>query len=101
MCAARSRRRLPHRLDTFLEMMAAERGAARNTLSAYENDLGDLASFLATRGVALEAADTPALRDYVARLDAAGLAPRTAARRLSTMRQFYKFLYGEGVRGDD
>ncbi|HEY0524191.1 MAG TPA: site-specific tyrosine recombinase XerD [Stellaceae bacterium] len=102
MCAARSRRRLHHhRLDTFLEMMAAERGAARNTLSAYENDLGDLAGFLAARGIALEAADTPALRDYVAELDAVGLAPRTAARRLSAMRQFYRFLYAEGVRGDD
>jgi integrase/recombinase XerD len=94
--AARSRH-----LGAFLEMMAAERGAAHNTLAAYANDLGDLAGFLAARGLAPEAADAPALRSYLAGLDAAGLAPRTAARRLSTMRQFYRFLYAEGVRGDD
>ena len=55
------------RLEAFLETLAAERGAARLTLSAYRADLEDLASFLAARGGALEIADSAGLRDYSAR----------------------------------
>src|SRR6185437_16063846 len=62
MRASRSNRRagaapVPHRLEAFLEMLAAERGAARLTLAAYRNDLLDLAGFLACGGQALEQAD--------------------------------------------
>jgi integrase/recombinase XerD len=80
-------------------MMAAERGAAARTLAAYRADLDDFAGFL--RGAPIEAADAETLRRYLARLDAAGMAPRTAARRLSALRQFHKFLFAEGVRADD
>jgi integrase/recombinase XerD len=82
-------------------MLAAERGAARLTLAAYRNDLADLAGFLAQRGVALEDADAPALHDYLAAAVTRRLAPRTLARRLSAMRQFFRFLLGDGARGDD
>ena len=85
-------------LEAFLEMLAAERGAARLTLAAYRNDLSDLAGFLAARGVALEGADAAALHAYVAAIDRARLAPRTLARRLSAMRQFYRFLISDGSR---
>src|ERR1700741_931718 len=82
-------------------MLAAERGAARLTLAAYQNDLSNLAGFLAPGGVALEAADRERLHAYLATPATARLTPRTLARRISAMRQFYKFLLLEGVRQDD
>jgi len=88
-------------VEAFLEMLAAERGAARNTLAAYLADLTDFAGFAAARGIEAHAADAPLLRAYLAGLSAAGLAARTAARRLSTLRQFHQFLAREGVRPDD
>jgi integrase/recombinase XerD len=92
---------LSRRLEAFLEMLAAERGAARLTLAAYRHDLTDLAGFLARRGLALEAADAAALHDYLAAMTTRCLAPRTQARRLSAMRQFYRFLLSDGARPDD
>lgn len=89
------------RLEAFLEMLAAERGAARLTLTAYRNDLVHLSAFLADRGIALEQADTAALHDYLAAIGTRELAPRTLARRLSAMRQFFRFLVSDGVRADD
>ncbi len=88
-------------VEAFLEMLAAERGAAKLTLAAYANDLTDLAAFLAARGVALERADAAALHDYLAAAATRRLAPRTLARRLSAIRQFYRFLLSDGARGDD
>jgi len=82
-------------------MLAAERGAARLTLAAYRNDLIDLSGFLAARSMALEAAKAPALHDYLLAAGTRRLAPRTVARRLSAIRQFYRFLLTEGVRSDD
>jgi integrase/recombinase XerD len=89
------------RLEAFLEMLAAERGAARLTLAAYRNDLADLAGFLAGKGIALEQADAAALHDYLAAIGTRELAPRTLARRLSAMRQFFRFLVSDGARTDD
>lgn len=88
-------------LESFIEMLRAERNAAHNTVEAYTRDLTDLAGFLARRRAELATADAAALRAYLAALDRAGMAPRTAARRLSAIRQFYRFLVGEGVRPDD
>ncbi len=79
-------------------MLAAERGAARNTLTAYAADLADLASQCAGP-IASAAAGT--LQSYLRSLSDAGLAPRTTARRLSSLRQFFRFLVREGVRPDD
>ena len=87
--------------DAFLEMLAAERGAARNTLLAYGADLEDFAGFAATRGVGPAQADEALLRAWIAAQSAAGLSARTAARRLSAIRQFHRFLLREGVREDD
>lgn len=89
------------RLEAFVEMMAAERGASDNTLASYRRDLEDAASFLAGRGTDLAAADTAALRAYLGDLSGRGFAATSQARRLSALRQFYGFLYGEGLRGDD
>ena len=87
-------------VESYLEMQAAERGAAKNTLSAYAADLRDLTGFLATRGVAPEAAADAALSAYARSLHGC-VAARTAARRLSAVRGFYRFLAREGVRDDD
>jgi integrase/recombinase XerD len=86
-------------LEAFLEMLAAERGAAPLTLAAYCGDLCSLAGFLASRGVPLEAADAATLHAFLAA--GATLTPRTLARRISAMRQFYKFLVVDGIRRDD
>src|SRR3954464_2368484 len=90
-----------HRLEAFLEMLAAERGAARLTLAAYDNDLQDLAGFLAERGTALDSAVAMPLHKYLPAAAPRRLAPRPLARRLSAMRQFYRFLLVEGMRSDD
>lgn len=84
----------------FLDMMAAERGAARATMSAYEADLEDYAGFVLRRG-GVAGADAAAVRDYLADLGARGLKASSAARRLSAVRQFNRFLYAEGHRADD
>ena len=79
--------------------MAAERGASPRTLQAYARDLESLTVFLKNTSVAATSRED--LRRYLDHLHRADLAPRTAARRLSCLRQFYKFLYAEGVRTDD
>jgi integrase/recombinase XerD len=88
-------------IEAFLEMLAAERGAARNTLMAYEADLADFAAFAASRGQPVAGADSATLQAYMAGLGKAGLSARTAARRLSALRQFHRFLLREGMRTDD
>lgn len=88
-------------VEAFLEMLVAERGAARNTLAAYQADLDDFAGFTAARGIAIHAADAEALRGWVRQLAGAGYAARTQARRVSAIRQFHRFLAREGVRPDD
>ncbi len=82
-------------------MIAAERGGAANTVAAYGRDLADFASFAASRGRAADEADSDLIRDYLARLSRAGFSPRTAARRLSALRQFFAFLAAEKWRDDD
>jgi integrase/recombinase XerD len=88
-------------MEAFLEMMSAERGAAVNTLQSYERDLEDLHTFLGERKVRLAEAGAGDLGAYLAALSRQGFKPSSQARRLSAMRQFYKFLYAEGMRTDD
>jgi integrase/recombinase XerD len=88
-------------IEAFLEMLAAERGAARNTLAAYGADLADFAVFARAKGQRPAEADAATLRDYVGSLAGAGLAARTQARRLSALRQFHRFLLREDIRRDD
>ncbi len=82
-------------------MLVAERGAARNTLLAYDRDLNDFADFARGRGEPVAGASAETLRMYMSGLGAEGLKPRTAARRLSALRQFHRFLLREGIRTDD
>src|SRR5438105_4613143 len=88
-------------MEAFLEMMSAERGAAVNTLQSYERDLDDLHGFLSERSVRITEAVSTDLVAYLSRLARQGFAASSQARRLSAMRQFYKFLYAEGLRTDD
>ena len=82
-------------------MLAAERNASAHTLRAYGRDLEDFVGFLRTRGHTTATAAADDVRAYLKCMDDLGLSPRTAARRLSALRQFHRFLVSEGVRGDD
>ncbi|MBR2690004.1 MAG: site-specific tyrosine recombinase XerD [Aquamicrobium sp.] len=86
------------RIEAFLEMMSAERGAAENTLASYRRDLEDAAS--AIKGGLANAAPGD-IRGYLDGIAAQGFAPTSQARKLSALRQFFKFLYAEGLRQDD
>ncbi|MBN9552217.1 MAG: site-specific tyrosine recombinase XerD [Alphaproteobacteria bacterium] len=86
------------RIEAFLEMMSAERGAAENTLSSYRRDLEDASEAISGGLVGAGPAD---IRAYLDDIAARGFAPTSQARKLSAIRQFFKFLYAEGLRGDD
>ncbi len=88
-------------VELFLEMMSAERGAARATLKNYQRDLENFAKFAGGEGARVSSVDTGVIRNYLAFMANAGLAASTAARRLSALRQFFGFLYAEGLRSDD
>ena len=85
----------------FLDMLAAERGASKNTLSAYARDLQDFSADLGAIGKTIAAATNDHLRAYLGRLAKRGLAAASVARHLSAIRQLYRFLYSEGHRSDD
>ncbi len=85
----------------FLDMLAAERGAAKNTLEAYGRDLNDYVAALARRGRDPFSATTQDIRDYLAALAEAKLKPTSSARKLSAIRQFHRFLRAEERRDDD
>jgi integrase/recombinase XerD len=92
----------PQRLTgLFLDMLAAERGAGRNTLEAYTRDLDDLTDHLTQKGATIAAATTADLRGYLAVLARRGFKASSVARRLSAVRQLFRFLYAEGHRSDD
>jgi integrase/recombinase XerD len=88
-------------IELFLDMQAAERGAGENTLAAYRNDLADLSAHLGAAGRAIANAGTDDLREFLASLAARGFKASSLARRLSAVRQLYRFLYAEGKRNDD
>jgi len=88
-------------LEAFLEMLAAERGAAQNTLQAYRRDLEDFLAFLQQRAKSLAAVAPADIGAYLRVLSEGGLAPASRARRLSAIRQLFKFLVAEGVMAED
>jgi integrase/recombinase XerD len=85
-----------HLVEAFLDMMSAERGAGANTLAAYRRDLLDFAGHADPAKASREQ-----VRGFLTGLSTSGMAASTQARKLSTLRQFYGFLYGEGIRNDD
>ena len=86
-------------LESFLDMMSAERGAGANTLDAYRRDLVNFGGHLARHGSDLGRATRDDIKTYLSSL--ANIAPSSLARRLSALRQFYGFLYAEAIRSDD
>jgi integrase/recombinase XerD len=88
-------------LESFLDMMSAERGASANTIAAYRRDILDFATDCARAGRDLKTAAREQVRSHLASLSAAALKPSSQARKLSALRRFYAFLYSEGVRRDD
>jgi len=91
----------PRWISAFLEAQAAEAGAARNTLLAYGRDLADFAGFLEHRGQSFADAQRPDIEAYLISCEAEGLAKATRARRLSAIRQLYRFAYDEAWRKDN
>jgi integrase/recombinase XerD len=88
-------------IESFLDMMSAERGASPNTLAAYRRDILDFAADCARAGCELSTATREEIRAHLGRLSAASLKASSQARKLSALRRFYGFLYSEGVRSDD
>jgi integrase/recombinase XerD len=90
-----------HLVDAFLEMMSAERGAARNTIAAYRRDLSDYGAFLSGRGSRFTKAPRELVVGWLERLAGEGLSASSAARKPSAVRQFHKFLCADAIRTDD
>lgn len=88
-------------VEAFLEMIAAERGAAKNTLDAYARDLSDYVAELARKGKTPQIAATRDIRAYLSLLAERGLSQASSARKLSSIRQFHRFLVDDGHRSDD
>lgn len=88
-------------LEAFLDMLASERGAVDNTLQAYRRDLEAFRAFLEERGRSLDGATTADIQAYLRHMTNEGLAASSRARKLSCVRQFHKFLSGEGLIGVD
>ena len=88
-------------LALFLDMLSAERGAAAHTIEAYTRDLSELLAYLAVKGKDASDATAEQLRGFLAGLARKGLAPTSRARKLSAIRQFFRFLLAEGMREDD
>lgn len=88
-------------ISQFLEMLAAEKGAADNTLQAYRRDLDDFVRYLAARNRALADVVPADILAYLRAISESGLAPASRARRLSAIRQLFKFLASEGLIAED
>jgi integrase/recombinase XerD len=88
-------------LALFIDMLMAERGAAAHTVEAYTRDLSEFLAFLAAKGKEAKTASAEHLRGFLASLASRGLAPTSRARKLSAIRQFFRFLLAEGIRADD
>ena len=89
------------RITTFLEAQVAELNASRNTQMAYARDLKDFLGWLKTKESGLLTVNQTGIEDYLIDLDASGLARSTRVRRLSAIRQFYRFAFESGWRRDN
>ncbi|WP_425090245.1 site-specific tyrosine recombinase XerD [Tropicimonas sp. S265A] len=90
-----------YQIDAFLEAQAAELNAAENTRLAYARDLMDFVTYQTAKGSSLIRASREQVEAYLIRCEAEGLARSTRARRLSALKQFFRFAYEEGWRADN
>jgi len=88
-------------LESFLDMMSAERGASPNTIAAYRRDIADFAQHCAAHNIDLAGATPVQLRGHLQRLSASSVKASSQARKISALRRFYTFLYADGVRADN
>ncbi|QDC09643.1 tyrosine recombinase [Oceanicola sp. D3] len=88
-------------ISAFLAAQAAELNAAKNTQLAYGRDLTDFAEFLDRKASQMASADRAVIEDYLVDCEAQGLAKSTRARRLSAIKQLYRFAFEEGMRADN
>ena len=88
-------------IGAFLEMLSAERGAAKNTIDAYRRDLSGYAGFVSGRGQTLLTATRDTVTAYLDQLRRDGLSASSSARCLSAIRQFHRFLCADTLRSDD
>ena len=88
-------------IPLFLEAQSAEMGASENTLLAYAHDLKSFSEWIDTKGKSIESADQKDVTSYLVVCDAEGLAPATRARRLSTIKQLYRFAFEDRLRADN
>ena len=99
--AKRPTSRFGRNLEMFLEMMSAERGASLNTVESYRRDLVRFQAFIQSRGRDADDVSADIIRAYLKELSSKGMAASTSARHLSTLRQFFQFLYGERLCDSD
>jgi integrase/recombinase XerD len=92
---------IDHRVETFLEMIAVERGAARNTLDAYRRDLLDFSDFITSHKKTFDDAGSETVEAYARSLSLRGLSNATLSRRRAALRQYFAFAHSEGWRSDD
>lgn len=90
-------------IDSFLNMLVAERGVTVNTVSAYLNDISHFKKYLIENEIdsKIESCSKDSISNYIKHLSKNGLNPRTATRRLSPLRQFFLFLQSENHRSDN
>ncbi|MEX0340347.1 MAG: site-specific tyrosine recombinase XerD [Arenibacterium sp.] len=88
-------------IATYLEAQAAEMGAATNTQLAYARDLKDFAEWLEGQGKGFADVSRADVESYLIHCDSQGLAKSTRARRLSAVKQLYRFAFDEGWRTDN
>ena len=84
-------------IEQFIEMMVAERGASANTVDAYQRDLSDFFAFITKKKLALAEVERAHIEQFLSSLSRSGIAARTVARKLSSLRQFFAFLYNEKI----
>ena len=87
--------------EQFLDAVWLESGLSENTLNAYRNDLAAFEGWLGKKNLSLEAVSRAELLSYLAANVRQGLSSRTSARRLSTLRRFYRYLLREGLIQED
>tara|TARA_B100000686_G_scaffold352968_1_gene456735 strand:+ start:695 stop:1621 length:927 start_codon:yes stop_codon:yes gene_type:complete len=88
-------------IDSYIEMIIAERGATGNTIDAYSRDLHTFVQYLKSKNQTLLNANPNTIKNYLQKLADAGRSSSTQARNLSTLRQFFRFLQSDEQRLDN
>ena len=88
-------------IESFLEMMSAERGASPNTLIAYGRDLEDFSNLVASNRSSIQHTNPDTIRSWISTMERSGISASSQARKLSALRQLYRFMFSEGLREDN